>query len=83
MGKRIARIRHQDLSETALAPYIGEAVDVVLLDNSTQHGLLKAANDSSLVVEDSNKQWYNRRKHVHTFAYKDLREVAVAYWSEN
>lgn len=81
MGKRIIRIRQQDLSANTLATWLGKELDVVTTGNASHHGVLLHAEAEHLVLQDVNRKWYHFKKHRHTYAYASLREVTAVAWA--
>jgi hypothetical protein len=81
MGKRIIRIRQQDLNTLTLAPWLGKELDVVTTQNASHHGRLLQAYANHLVLQDVNRKWYHFKKHTHVYAYANLREVTAITWA--
>lgn len=81
MGKRIIRLRRNELNEEALKPWVGSIADIVTNQNTTHHGKILRLHNSTVVVEDLNKKWYNRKKHQHPFKFDDITEVTLTTWA--
>lgn len=80
MGRRQIRLRAEQLTPDALLAHVGQMLDVIGHDGITRHGLLRQVNADGLEIEDSNRSWYNRRKHRHHLPLSNVREVVVAVW---
>ena len=80
MGRRTLRYRTERLTAEALRPHLGQPVDVLGHDGVTRHGVLVAVETEHLEIEDSNRAWYNWRRHRHRLSLDQVAEVYAAPW---
>ncbi|MEL6132817.1 MAG: hypothetical protein AAFR59_05575 [Bacteroidota bacterium] len=74
MGKRTERYQPQGLS-ARLPKWKGEMLHVITWEDITFTGKLIDFDADTLVIQDANSVWYNRRKHRHHIALQSVKEV--------
>jgi len=74
MGTRFIRLPARDFA-AKLPALQGAEVHVVLHSGTTHKGILHEIGASSLVLWDTNRAWYSRKRHTHTIAFAEVQEV--------
>jgi len=74
MGRRTIRILARQLQDR-LSEIHEKDVQLITWEGKTYFGLARIKEGNSVLLEDKNVAWYNRKKHSHLLKLSEIREV--------